>query len=376
MRGQLECTGKGASRGMLEVDRVANDRSYAILGGFFAWQNSPGQGATQIVFGIAMMAREIWTAQAKDSSYLGRGDVHGEQLSSEPEIDDAPVGSDKAIPNMPMLNPTLIDTLGGWRGDLGGGIARRKNATAHIGCGRRRLSCQPQHRHMQQVLSSAGEDGIRVQNFYPGRRTESSTIERLLIGETRQSSQVPPVGAGQIAAVGVGQLLADQGGQRGFKRCGADANPSLEVAWAGLKQDTRLMAIGAHARDDIDRGLVQVDQNIASIAMLGVRPEIDVKALKITCAQEAQHGSPCQLARIPETFSWTDPVCCTVNQADEIEIIRHGRELAANGMQSEEECAVGHEHENAIQAPRANNGFSANGNNPLKAVSQSRGAPH
>jgi hypothetical protein len=44
-------------------------------------------------------------------------------------------------------------------------------------------------------------------------------------------------------------------------------------------------------------------------------------------------------------------------------------------VQSEEECAVGHGHENAIQAPRAYNGFSSNGNNPLKAVSQSRGAP-
>jgi hypothetical protein len=55
-----------------------------------------------------------------------------------------------------------------------------------------------------------------------------------------------------------------------------------------------------------------------------------------------------------------------VNQADEIEIIRHGREMAANSVQSKEECAVGHEHENAIQAPCANNGFSVNGYNPLR----------
>jgi hypothetical protein len=43
-------------------------------------------------------------------------------------------------------------------------------------------------------------------------------------------------------------------------------------------------------------------------------------------------------------------------------------------VQSGEECAVGHGHENAIRAPRAYNGFSSNGNDPLKAVSQSRGA--
>jgi hypothetical protein len=55
-----------------------------------------------------------------------------------------------------------------------------------------------------------------------------------------------------------------------------------------------------------------------------------------------------------------------VNQADEIEIFRHGREMAANSVQGKEECAVGHEHENAIQAPCANTGFSVNGNNPLR----------
>lgn len=66
--------------------------------------------------------------------------------------------------------------------------------------------------------------------------------------------------------------------------------PGLEVAGAGLVQDTRLMAIGAHARDDIGSGVIQVEQNITGIAMLGIRPEIDVKALKVTCAQEAQQA--------------------------------------------------------------------------------------
>jgi hypothetical protein len=135
------------------------------------------------------------------------------------------------------------------------------------------------------------------------------------------------------------------------------------------------MAIGAHAGDDMGRSVIQIDENIASIAMLGIRPKVDVEALQVPCAQEAQHGSACQLACIPETFSWAGPACGTMNQADEIEIIRHGRELATNHVRAEEECAVEHEHENAIQAPRVYNGFSSNGNNPLKAVSQSRGAP-
>jgi len=341
----------------------------------FAWQSSPGQGALQIVFGIAMVARETGTAQTEHGPHLGGQDVHGQQFSSEPEIDDAPVGSGKAIPNMPTLNPALIDTPRGLRGDLGGKIGRRKNGTVAIGRGKRRWLCQPLRRGTQQILRSSGQDGIGMQDFYPGREAGSCAIEKLLIGEARQSSQVTPVGAGQIATVGVSQLLADEGGQGGFQRCGTDTNPSLEVARAGAKQDTRLMTIGAHARDNIGSGAIQVEQNIASIAMLGIRPKIDVKALKVTCAQEAQHGSPCQLASIPETFSGTRLARGTVNQAEEIEIIRHGRGLATNGVESEEECAVGHGYENAIQAPRAYNGFSSNGKNPLKAVSQSRGAP-
>jgi hypothetical protein len=44
-------------------------------------------------------------------------------------------------------------------------------------------------------------------------------------------------------------------------------------------------------------------------------------------------------------------------------------------MRGDEESAIGHGHENAAEAPRAYNGFSLNGNNPLNAVSHSRGAP-
>jgi hypothetical protein len=45
-------------------------------------------------------------------------------------------------------------------------------------------------------------------------------------------------------------------------------------------------------------------------------------------------------------------------------------------MRGDEESAIGHGHaENAAEAPRAYNGFSLNGNNPLNVVSHSRGAP-
>ena len=64
-----------------------------------------------------------------------------------------------------------------------------------------------------------------------------------------------------------------------------------------------------------------------------------------------------------------------MNQADEVESIGHGRELAADSIPGKKESAIEHGDENAIEAPRNYNEFSVNGNNPLNSVSQSRGAP-
>src|SRR6516162_6208808 len=54
--------------------------------------------------------------------------------------------------------------------------------------------------------------------------------------------------------------------------------------------------------------------------------------------------------------------------------MRHGRQLAADSLQSQKESAVEHAGENATEAPCCYNQFSANGNNPLNFVSQPRGA--
>src|SRR5215471_2150130 len=67
------------------------------------------QGAAQIIFGIAMVARKIRAAQAQDFHDLSRGSMLGEQFAGQPEIDDAPIGARKTLANAPTLNPMLID---------------------------------------------------------------------------------------------------------------------------------------------------------------------------------------------------------------------------------------------------------------------------
>jgi len=169
------------------------------------------------------------------------------------------------------------------------------------------------------------------------------------------------------------QVLTDNRGHGAFQRCGADANPGLKMAGAGLEQDTRLMAIGQHSWQDIGR-VIQVEENIAGVARLGEGEKIDVIALKVACAQEAQYRSLQQLTNIPHSFAWARPSSGAMDQANEIKLIRHGRELAADCVRRKKESAIKHRPENAAKLPRAYNHFSANGNNPLSFVSQCKGS--
>src|ERR1700730_14113263 len=163
-----------------------------------------------------------------------------------------------------------------------------------------------------------------------------------------------------------------------FKRRDCKDNTSCSAGLKNLPDSAlpRRTAVSTHAGKDIGRGVIEVNQNVAGVVLLGIGQKIDVITLLVTCAQKAHHRSTYQLTRIPHSFSWTRLACDAVNQADEVESIRHGRELAADSIPGKKESAIEHGDENAIEAPRNYNEVSVNGNNPLNSVSQSRGAPH
>jgi hypothetical protein len=363
-----------------EKPRLAGpSRPYALSIDRFPWRASGGgrnrahsagsrsrscQSASQIVLWIAMMAREIWTSQAEDSFHLSRRYMHGKQFSSQPQIDDAPVNLRKAFLNMPTLHPAAINPRGSLRrhgaflADVQGSIDRlRHRSWGMLGDGL--------YGRTQQILGGAGQDGTSFDDFDPRSRTGSCTACKLLIGEARQSSQVAPVGTGQIASVGVSQLFTDDRGYGRLQGCSADMNPSLEMARAGLEHHTRLMAMGSHPGQHIGRGVIQVEENIAGVAILGVGEKIDVKALKVASPQEAQYRSPHQLTNIPHSFAWARPSCAAIDQANEIELIGHSRQLAADSVQGEKKSAVEHGFENAIEAPRRYNDFQRTATTPL-----------
>ena len=330
------------------------------------------QSASQVILRVAMLAWKIRASQADNRFHLSRRYADGQQFSSQPQIDDAPVYLGKAFPNVPTLQPTLINTRSpfsshvGFRTAVPGSLGRVPHSC--------RIQCHRLRGRTQQILGGAGQNRVSLEDFDPRERTGSRPAFELLISKAGQSSQVTPVGAGPVATVSVGQLSADKRGYNRFQRSGADTNPSLEVPRAGLKHHTRLMPISSHPRQHITGGLIQVQKNIAGVVILGEGEKINVKALKVACTQKAHYRSPQQLTNIPHSFAWTRPSCEAMDQANEIELIRHRRQLAMNCMRGNEESAIVHGHEDAQEAPRAYNGFSLNGNNPLNHVSHSKGA--
>ena len=263
--------------------RWIDERTWDPQGGGMSRAHSAGrnrksrlcQRASQIVHRVAMMAREIRASQTQDSFHLSWRYVHGEQFSGEPQIDDAPVNLGKAFLNMPTLHPGAINT----RGSLHRHRARLADVHAWIHPMRRRhrgLLGEGLHCGMQQILGGTGQDDTRFDDFDPRSRTRGSTACEFLIREARQSSQVTPIGAGQIAAISVSQLLTDGCGYGRFQGSDADANPSLKMARASLQDHTRLMAIASHERKKLGSGVIQIEENIAGVAMLGIGQKINI----------------------------------------------------------------------------------------------------
>jgi hypothetical protein len=86
-----------------------------------------------------------------------------------------------------------------------------------------------------QQTCASGQAGASVQHPHPRRVTTPVAPVWLLIGEAGQSAQMTPIGTGRVAAVDSGQLFSDPTGHSGLDGRGADLDPSLEIAGAGLQ---------------------------------------------------------------------------------------------------------------------------------------------
>ncbi len=290
-----------------------------------------------------MLSRKPRTAAAQDGCDLWRWHSTKEQFLGDPLIGDAPVGLWEAFQNPQPVQPTDID--------FGRGRGRRRSRRVDV-CGRRqgqtwrlhqiRWAAQTVFGRLEQSGAPGSQSGVSVQHLHPRRVTAPVASLRFLIGEAGQAAQMTPIGAGRVATVDVGQLFADMTGDGSFDGCGTHLHPSLEIARAGLQYHAGFVTSGPHGFDDGWASVIQIDEDVARIALLGVEIDVDVAALPVANAQEPDGGWMGQLGSGPQPLSGKCPSGLAVNKTDEIEIVGHGRKLAADGLHSEIESVVEH----------------------------------
>src|SRR5207247_4043569 len=285
-------------------------------------------------------SRKARTAAAQNGCDLWRGCSTPEQFLGDPLIGDAPVGLWEAFENPQPVQPTGVD--------IGRGSGRHRALRVGV-CARRQRQERRRIRTAQAMLGGfeqsgalSRQAGVGVKHLHPGRVTAPIAALWFLIGEASQASQMTPIGAGRVATVEVSQLFADLSGGGRFDGCGADLHPSLEVAGAGLEYHTGIVPIAPHGFHDGQAGVIQIDEDQTRIALGGVRLDVNVAALAVARAQEPYSGRMDQLGGGPQALSWKSSFGLMVNQADQVKVVRHRRELAEYGLRSEIESVVEH----------------------------------
>jgi hypothetical protein len=299
--------------------------------------------ATQVILGVSVTTGKAWAAptqQLRDGRY---GCSSSQQLLSDPLVGNTPIGVRKSLWNPQPLQPGLVN-VAGRRGGTGCGdhpLAGRRTwqrSGSGDGGGASYLSLGG----LDQQRAVGSQPNLRLHQLHPGGVPVALTPKGFLIGEPGQPSQMPPVGAGQVTAISMGQLPGDDGGYGRFQADIADLNPSLEVAGTSLEQDARLMTVGTHQFECGQIGVVQVQQNVTGVPVVSIRLNVYVTALTIANAEEPYRRLLAQLGSRPKPFAWK---CCSggvVNQSNQIEIMWHRGELPSNAAQGEEQTTIKH----------------------------------
>src|SRR5207245_1382238 len=85
---------------------------------------------------------------------------------------------------------------------------------------------------------------------------------------------------------------------------------------------------------------IQIEQDIAGIPVVGIGVDVNVAAFAVADAQEAYGGGMEQLGGVPQSLSWKGPAGAVVDQTHQVQVVRHGRQLAADSLHSEDESTT------------------------------------
>src|SRR5580704_10267162 len=306
-------------------------------------KSSTRQGAAQVVIWTMVTAGELRAGEPENGLDAGRRRSLRQQVASDPQIDDAPIGLRKAVGDPPALYTTTVDGAGVRRsGVREGSMVRGRSGNRGVGTGCPRPQWRGGTGQLQQGVGVRRQAGAGVHQSDPGSLSASGAPRWLLISKTSESSQMAPVGARRIAAVGMRQPLARSSRYSWFQWTGAETDPSLQVARAGLQNHTRRVPMGAHGLPHLWLRGVEVDKNVAGVLLPGVGVEINIAALAVAGAQKPDGRGARQLPCAPQPLSRESASALSVNQADQIQFVRHGRQLLRNGMPGQKESPVVH----------------------------------
>jgi hypothetical protein len=342
MNGRTGGLAAGVVRGvhLVHTVRAARRRGKSLAGQF---AKGSRERAAQVILGVSVTtgkARAAPTQQLRDDGY---GCSLSQHFLSDPLVGNTPIGVWKSWWNPQPLQPGLVDVAGRWEGTGYGGhpfVGERtwQRSGSGDGGGASYLSLGG----LDQQRSVGSQPNLRLHQLHPGGVAVTLTPEGLLIGEPGQSSQMTPVGAGQVAAIEMGQLSGDEGGYGRFQADRTDLNPSLEMAGASLEHHARLMTIGTHQLERGRVGVVQIQQDVSGVSVVSIGLNVHVTALTVANAQESYRPLLAQLGSRPEPFAWKCSSGGVVNQSNQIEIMWHCGQLPSNAAQGEKQTTIKH----------------------------------
>lgn len=105
--------------------------------------------------------------------------------------------------------------------------------------------------------------------------------------------------------------------------------------------------------------------HVSRVPAARVGHHINVTAVSIASTQEADCGWVGQLRGCPETFARHRPSGPLVDQANQVQLVRHRGQLPANGMQGEKKSAVFHDRHLAPETRRRTMKFQPAANSLL-----------
>jgi hypothetical protein len=320
-----------------------------------------GDGPAQVVGGIVVAAGKMRAGEPEDVLDPRRRCAPRQQVPGEPQIDDAPVRLREAFADAPSFEARLVDLDGLLDGDAGGSV---QGARAGAG-GQDRLGRGPLSGRLQQGLGLWCQTHSRMHKLHPRCVPPPCAAGGLLIGEAGEPSEMAPVGTGRVAPIGARQLSAGRGRDGWFQPRGAEVNPGLQMAGAGLDHHARVMPVGAHGLHHGGRGLIEVDENVARVPVAGVGLQVDLASLAVAGPQKAGDGRVSQLSGCPQPFAGHRPAGVVVNQTDQVQLVGHRRELPPNRLQGEKESAVVHDRHLAVEPNRRTMDFHRTANSVL-----------